>query len=101
MPGPNPSTRNALAIYVDGHCLSSNAFGSMFKYLHEEYFPRVAVGPIPLPSKKSVLFSTSIDATGLKLEEGRVKPGDKFRDRALDQGATRPMGGTPPAALHR
>lgn len=84
MLGFDPLTKNAFAIYVDDHCLSLPDYDAMFLFLHDQYFPRVAFGPIPLSFKKSVLFSFSFNATGYKLKRGRVMPGDKFRNKFME-----------------
>lgn len=79
--GHNPITGDTCVVYVDDHTMTSTNFESHFAFLRDRYFPRIAFGPIPLSPKKTVLFSDNLEFVGFYIENGRITPLAKHRQR--------------------
>ncbi len=50
---------------MDDHSAAARDFESMFTFLHEEYFPRVAFGPIYLSGPKTHVFAENLKSSTL------------------------------------
>ena len=57
--------------FVDDHNVGATDFKTMFKILHEEYFPRLAFGPIYLNGRKVKAFESSMESVGFFQGGGR------------------------------
>ncbi len=76
--GVDPQRGDAFAVYVDDHCFSHTDSDSHFDWLHNHYFPRVAFGPIPLAANKTKLFQSSMEAFGMYVSQGCIRPPDRY-----------------------
>lgn len=77
----NAAAKGAFIIFVDDHCFSHETWDAHFTFIHEQYFPRVAFGPVPLSSKKTAMFQTEMEAIGIQLQNGHARPGEAYRNR--------------------
>ncbi|KHN95785.1 Ribonuclease H-like protein [Metarhizium album ARSEF 1941] len=71
----------SFSIYVDDHHVGSENWEDHFNFLWKRYFPRVAWAPIGLSGRKTKLFSSSVDCVGYSLEDGKIRPARKHRER--------------------
>ena len=55
---------SAFCPFVDDHMGAATSFEAMFDFLHNEYFPRVAFGPLYLSGKKTHMFTDSLEMVG-------------------------------------
>ncbi|KAL1879139.1 hypothetical protein VTK73DRAFT_7258 [Phialemonium thermophilum] len=79
--GYNPRTRDSMIIYVDDHCVAHETFEDHLSFLHSQYFPRVAFGPVALSADKTHVFRDSLETIGFQLSDGRIRPSTRHRDR--------------------
>ena len=73
----------AFAPFVDDYNSGVEDFDSMFKMLHENYFPRVVWAPIYLSSKKCSFFIDNLDFIGFTGSANQLRPLVRHRDRIL------------------
>lgn len=71
----------AMAPFMDGHAVSSTGYEVLFQFLHQEYFPRVAFGPIYLITLKTNDFTDDLDLIGFTGGPDGLRPSIKHRDK--------------------
>ncbi len=72
---------HAFQIFVDDHAASATDFDSMFTFLHERYFPRVAFGPIYLSGHKTSIFGSNLELLGFQGNAEGLRPSLKHREK--------------------
>lgn len=72
---------HAFQVFMDDHAAAATTFEEMFKFLHEEYFPRVAFGPVYLSGHKTVVFGGSLELLGFHGSADGLRPSIKHREK--------------------
>ena len=68
---------------IDNSYGSTETFEDMFNFLHTQFFPRCAWGPMYLKSDKCHLFWSSLGFVGLEAGKNGLRPSIKKRDTIL------------------
>ena len=66
---------------MDDHSGSARDFESMFNFLHKQYFPRMAFGPIYLSGPKTHVFVEYLDLLGFQENADGLRPSIKHREK--------------------
>ena len=74
----------AFQIFMDDHSAAAKDFESMYNFLHEEYFPRVAFGPIYLSGPKTHVFAENLELLGFHGNAEGLRPSLKHRQKVQD-----------------
>jgi len=82
--GEQSNGQEAFSLFMDDHCGSATSFDSMFTFLHEKYFPRVAFGPVYLSGSKTFVFTDSLEMVGFTGGAGGLRPSIKHREKILN-----------------
>ena len=69
------------AVFMDDHAASAEDYDSLFSFLHEKYFPRVAFGPVYLVGSKTKAFSDILEIVGFEGGPNGLRPSLKHRER--------------------
>ena len=78
------STKHAFQIFMDDHAGSAKNYETMFDFLLNDYFPRVAFGPIYLSGPKTNLFASNLELLGFEGDSRGIRPSLKHRRKILD-----------------
>lgn len=74
----------AFTLFMDDHMGAATSFEELFKFLHEQYFPRVAFGPIYLAPHKTHVFTDNLEMVGFSGGLDGIRPAAKHRRKAAD-----------------
>ena len=74
----------SFAVFMDDYAAAATDFDSMFKFLYEEYFPRVIFGPVYLSGHKTQMFSDNIELLGFQGNAEGLRPSIKHRTKIQD-----------------
>ena len=72
---------HAFQIFMDDHSAAATDFESMFAFLHEQYFPRVAFGPVYLSGPKTKIFAEDLELLGFQGNAEGLRPSLKHREK--------------------
>lgn len=72
---------HAFQVYMDDHAASATDFESMFTFLHKQYFPRVAFGPVYLLGHKIMVFVDDLELLGFQGSASGLRPSIKHREK--------------------
>ena len=75
--------KTAFCLFMDDHIGAGECFQDMFNFLHYEYFPRVAFGPVYLSGHKTYVFTDSLEMVGFTGSAEGLRPSVKHRERAM------------------
>ncbi len=56
----------------------------MFKFLHEQYFPRVIFGPVYLSGHKTVIMGDNLELLGFQGTPEGLRPSLKHREKIIN-----------------
>jgi len=68
---------------IDDSYGSATTFEAMYDFLHEQFFPRCAWGPMYLKDYKSFFVCDSLDFVGLEAGQNGLRPSLRKRERIL------------------
>lgn len=71
----------AFRLYIDNYLRGAIGFDELFKFLIEEYFPRVAAILYYLLLAKSKFFVDEIEAIGFRISNGRVSLVERYKKK--------------------
>ena len=75
------SEDHAFQIFMDDHAGSAKSFEALYNFLANQYFPRVAFGPIYLSGPKTNLFMSSLELLGFEGNSNGIRPSLKHREK--------------------
>ncbi|KAJ6125848.1 Ribonuclease H-like protein [Penicillium samsonianum] len=70
--------------FVEGHLGSATPYETLFRFLHEKYFPRVVFGPVYLAEKKVRVFESSLEAVGFEGSREGIRPSLRHMEKIKD-----------------
>ena len=76
--------QHAFDVFMDDHAAAGTDYESLFKFLHEIYFPRCVFGPVYLAPSKTYMFSDSITLLGFHGSQAGLRPARKHQDKILN-----------------
>ena len=76
--------KHAFQIFMDDHSAAVTDFEAMYTFLQEEYFPRVAFGPIYLSGPKTHVFAENLELLGFQGNAQGLRPSLKPRQKVQD-----------------
>ena len=75
---------HAFAVFMNDHGASAKDYESMFRFLHENYFPRCVFEPVYLSGHKTQMFSDSLKVLGFQGSASGLRPSMKHKNKILN-----------------
>ena len=74
----------AFCLFMEGHMGAGEIFQDLSDFLHYQYFPRVAFGPVYLAGHKTHISTDSLEMVGFTGGAEGLRPSVKHRERAMN-----------------
>ena len=75
--------KHGFAIFMDDYIAAAESFQALFDFLHKQYFPRVAFGPVYFALYKTYVFINTLETVGFSGGVDGLRPAVKHKNWAI------------------